>query len=106
MTNPIDTVGGINDIDLKDYAFLPIIEIHNYAPLDNYKHLDIFIGNPNDEVYDLEKFYDYLTWLGIQRYRDGKAPKFDYLQNMRACTQKDFNSRNYTLDDTLKKWVS
>ena len=34
MTNPIGQVGGINNLDLKDYSFLPIIEIHNYSPLD------------------------------------------------------------------------
>ena len=44
--------------------------------------------------------------MGIQRYRDGINPKFEYLQNMRACTEKDFNDRNYTLDATLKLWVS
>jgi len=48
MTNPLETEEGRNDLQLKDYAFYPIIEIHNYSPFDRYKHLDIWIGPAED----------------------------------------------------------
>ena len=71
VSNPIGEEGGKNDIKLKDFIFMPIVEIQEKSPFSFIRPLDIFEGEPDDKVLDLKKYYNYVTWAFSQRNRDG-----------------------------------
>jgi hypothetical protein len=53
VSNPIGEEGGKNDIKLKDYVFMPIVEIQEKSQFSIIRQLDIFEGEPDDKVLDL-----------------------------------------------------
>jgi len=42
MTNPVGAEGGKNNLALKDYVFLPIVEIVEYTPFSVQEHIDVW----------------------------------------------------------------
>jgi hypothetical protein len=46
MTNPIGEEGGRNNMDLKDFVFMPVIEINLITPLAKHAHLGLYEGDP------------------------------------------------------------
>ena len=46
----------------------------------------------------MDKYFNYVTWVAIQRNYDLGVDEHVYLQNMRACTAKDFTDRGYIPD--------
>lgn len=67
MTNPIGDQGERNNLTLHDYTFLPVIEIKGLKYTG-----DVFKGNREDKIIDLEKFYSFITWTATQRNKKGK----------------------------------
>jgi hypothetical protein len=63
MSNPLGEEGGRNDLKMKDYVFMPIVEMVDKSPFEKMKHLDIWDGDPYNKKFDIEKLYDYTTWV-------------------------------------------
>jgi hypothetical protein len=106
VSNPIGKEGGRDDLTLEKYTFLPIIEIFENTPWIQQNHLDIWDGPITDRVFDLEKYFNYLTFVVIQRNREegsDSSDDFVYSQNMRVCNKEDFTSRGYNPDAGMKE---
>jgi len=89
---------------LDKNVFLPVIEIYEYVPWSDQDDLDIWDGDPQERKIDLEKFYDYITIVAIQRnLRPGVKGYQAFTQNMRVCTEEDFTSRGYIPDEGMKE---
>lgn len=101
MSNPVGEKGGITNLALKDYYFLPIVEIQYNIEWAAQDHLDIWEGPPSNRVFDLEKYFNYVTWVGFQRNYGLGIDEYVYTQNMRACVAKDFSDRGYTPDEGM-----
>ena len=106
MSNPLGEEGGRNDLQYGKFNFLPLIEIYNQSPWQDQDHLDIWDGDPSDRIFDLEKYYNYVTAVSIQRNRNFEQGYYVYSQNMRSCTPEDFTSRGYKPDEGMLYKIS
>ena len=79
MSNPLGEEGGQNDFDLKDFTFMPVIEINTYTPEAQHAHLGIYEGDPDDLVFNLTRFYDHVTFIALQRNRNVSISQYAYL---------------------------
>ena len=89
MKNQINEEGGRNNLKLTDYNFMPVLEIDANTPFDTQDHLDVWDGSPKDRVFNLEKFFDHVTFVFLQRIRDYSISSMFMVQsqNLWACTE-------------------
>ena len=88
---------------MKDFNFLPVIEITPNTDFETQKHLDIW-RDQADGVIDINKFYDYMTFAVLYRIKDPSLSNSEmvYTQNMRACVEADFLHHGISLTKDLK----